>query len=187
MADSQTKPQVQINYPTRNIVVTGERVARLTQTAVRVSRLEQRLIQLSMAGSTQIREAIRRTSDSFDRAYSDFEAQLKAIENDLDMAGRSSGQRTRGKAKPQGTQKQILSRSGSAKGEAKAEVQPQASKQGGDQKIKAQRSENTPKPAEQKAKPQASKPEPKPAQPVPVVEPSPKEAAIAVPADLPSL
>jgi hypothetical protein len=116
MADNQSK-QPQINYPTRTIMVTGERVAVMTQMTVRVSRAEQRLVNLSMSGSPATRDSVKRASERLQRAMNAFDDEIKAVTDELEAAGRKSNQRRAGQPAP--TSKPVLARKKEAAVDAK--------------------------------------------------------------------
>lgn len=97
MADTQTNQQGNtplFQYPSRTIVITGERVARMVQAAVRVSRIEQRFVQLSMARPAQS-DAARRAMERFNQASNQLESELTQIEKEMESASRA-GQERRG-------------------------------------------------------------------------------------------
>jgi len=174
MTETQSK-QPQINYPTRTILVTGERVAMMTQMTVRVSRAEQRLVNLSMSGAPTTRDAVRRASERLLRAMHAFDDEIKEVSDELEAAGRTSNQRRR-PAPP--ASKPVLARNK----ETKTDLSQQAPKptqavpqqQGKKQKASEQRQPN------EKAAPQQQQPKPKPAAAAAAAEATPAELSEAV-------
>lgn len=176
MADNQSK-QPQINYPTRTIMVTGERVAVMTQMTVRVSRAEQRLVNLSMSGSPATRDSVKRASERLQRAMNAFDDEIKAVTDELEAAGRKSNQRRAGQPSP--TSKPVLAR----KKEAAVDAKPAgaAPKESAPKGGKQQNAQTQPKPQggqKQKQEPAAqassttvAAPAPASAQPQPQPQP----------------
>lgn len=118
MADTPNQPgQFAPNLPQKKITITGESSARMFQNTVRVSRLEQRSIQLAMAPAA-VRDAGRRVMDRMHSALSAFEAELAAIEKDIEATGRSNGQRN-----GQRPQRQTLTRNDKAPNNAQGKPQ----------------------------------------------------------------
>lgn len=118
MADTPNQPgQFAPNLPQKKITITGESSARMFQNTVRVSRLEQRSIQLAMAPAA-VRDAGRRVMDRMHSALSAFEAELAAIEKDIEATGRSNGQRN-----GQRPQRQTLTRNDKAPNNAQSKPQ----------------------------------------------------------------
>lgn len=118
MADTPNQPgQFAPNLPQKKITITGESSARMFQNTVRVSRLEQRSIQLAMAPAA-VRDAGRRVMDRMHTALSAFEAELAAIEKDIEATGRSNGQRNGPRQ-----QRQTLSRNDKAPNNAQGKPQ----------------------------------------------------------------
>lgn len=95
MADTpiqtNNQPQPIISFPTRNITITGEYSARMVQSAVRVSRLEQRAIQLAMA-PPHVRDAGRRAMDRLHAAQNAYESELADIEKQIAATSRNGNQ-----------------------------------------------------------------------------------------------
>lgn len=118
---AETQMTNQPSYPQRVIYITGERVARLTKDAIRVSRIEQRLLQLNMSNSSQHSNTVDRVNEAFTRAFSTFEAELKSIEKEMAITGRNDNQRTRTKGKPQTAPAPNLSKGKSQKANAKSQ------------------------------------------------------------------
>lgn len=92
MADKPNQPN--ITLPQRTITITGEHSARMVQNTVRVSRIEQRAIQIAMAPPA-IRDAGRRAMDRFAQATSQFEAELAQIEKEMEASGRNNNSNRR--------------------------------------------------------------------------------------------
>ncbi|MAG64954.1 MAG: hypothetical protein CMK74_03650 [Pseudomonadales bacterium] len=86
MADDRNNQVV--GYPTREIRVTGERCASMVHTTVAVSRFEIQLVNMSMAGASNMRDAVRKSSDRFKRALEAFEAELRECQRELDLASK---------------------------------------------------------------------------------------------------
>jgi hypothetical protein len=129
MADNQNH-LANFQFPTRNIIITGERVARMTSTTVRVSRLEQQFLNMSMSTAPKVRDTVSRVSDRYNQAFARFEAELKEIESDLasdnrgDKRGRQSNQPDRNKSRP------AVSRDQSSRDPKAGALSPSASSQG---------------------------------------------------------
>lgn len=208
MADNQNQ-QPTFQFPTRNIIITGERVARMTTATVRVSRLDQRLVQMSMASAPAARDAVSQASDRYNQAFSQFEAALKQIESDLENSNRSNQRRRSGNPSDSSGKRPTLSRDQSSR-DAKANGSSQpaggqnnakngngkpasSGKPHGEQQTKGQRDScNGPKagaqkPAENNRAAQTPKAETVPS-PAPVLESTPVAAEpVAAPASLQSL
>lgn len=86
MADDRNN--VVVGYPTREIRVTGERCASMVHTTVAVSRFEIQLVKMSMSSATNMRDAVRKSSDRFKRALDAFESELRECQRDLDLASK---------------------------------------------------------------------------------------------------
>lgn len=113
MADAPAQPnQFNLNLPTRTITITGESSARMVQNTVRISRLEQRSIQLAMA-TPAIRDAGRRAMDRLHAAQNAFELELANVEKEIEATNRSNSQR-----RPARAQRPTLSRSTQQGGDA---------------------------------------------------------------------
>lgn len=93
MAEKSNQPN--ITLPQRTITITGEYSARMCQNTVRVSRIEQRAIQIAMAPPA-IRDAGRRAMDRFAQATAQFESELAQIERDLEASSRGGNRRRNG-------------------------------------------------------------------------------------------
>ena len=114
MAETQSNQQGNaptLQYPSRTIIITGERVARMLQASVRVSRIEQRFVQLSMAKPQQS-TAARKAIDRFNQACTQLEQELGHIENEMEAASRAGQDRrsNSGKSEPRRENRQTLSR-----------------------------------------------------------------------------
>lgn len=88
MAEAQNNAVV--GYPTREIRITGERVAQMLHTVIQVSRFEQKLIDLTMKGRRESRPLVKSASERFSRALNSLEDELKEAERELAMAARAS-------------------------------------------------------------------------------------------------
>ncbi|MFL1449126.1 hypothetical protein ACI77O_12095 [Pseudomonas tritici] len=91
MADKPTSHQN--NTPSfapasRTVVITGERVARVVQLATRVSRMEQRFVQLTMARPA-IADKARRAMERFHHAANQMESEIGQIEKELEASTRA--------------------------------------------------------------------------------------------------
>ena len=93
MAEKSNQPN--ITLPQRTITITGEYSARMCQNTVRVSRIEQRAIQIAMAPPA-IRDAGRRAMDRFAQATAQFESELAQIERELEASSRGGSRRRNG-------------------------------------------------------------------------------------------
>ncbi len=126
--------QPNITLPQRTITITGEYSARMVQNTVRVSRIEQRAIQIAMAPPA-IRDAGRRAMDRFAQATSQFESELAQIEKELEASGRNSNRRRTNGQERRDDQRQPLTRNNSAANNSQAQKQtqpkPVATSQGG--------------------------------------------------------
>lgn len=147
MAEEKSTPQA--NYPTREIRVTGERVGSMVALTIATSRLEQSLIQMSMSNSPSIRRAHREANEIFQRAFNQFEDNLRDAQKVLDQAGRGGNQQSRrnvGRAQPQGQ--------GQRQQPAKAQTSA-APKQAAEQKpaVKQAAEKNAPAPQQAAAAP----------------------------------
>lgn len=123
MAEASTQSnQFNPNLPTRNITITGESSARMVQNTVRISRLEQRSIQIAMA-TPAVRDAGRRAMDRLQAALSALESELTQVEKEIEATNRNSSQRRAPRA-----ERPTLSRNTQPKGDAasKAAGQPSA-------------------------------------------------------------
>lgn len=93
MADANTQSnQFNPNLPTRTITITGESSARMVQNTVRISRLEQRSIQIAMA-TPAVRDAGRRAMDRLQAALSALESELTQVEKEIEATNRNGNQR----------------------------------------------------------------------------------------------
>ncbi|KQW19817.1 MULTISPECIES: hypothetical protein [Pseudomonas] len=123
MAEASTQSnQFNPNLPTRNITITGESSARMVQNTVRISRLEQRSIQIAMA-TPAVRDAGRRAMDRLQAALSALESELTQVEKEIEATNRNSSQRRAPRA-----ERPTLSRNSQPNGDAasKATGQPSA-------------------------------------------------------------
>lgn len=77
-----------VGYPTREIRITGERVAQMLHTVIQVSRFETKLIELTMKGKRESRALVRSASERFSRALNSLEDELKEAERELAIAAR---------------------------------------------------------------------------------------------------
>lgn len=101
MAEAQSSTPV-VGYPTREIRITGERVALMFHTCIRVSRFEQSLVSMVMAGNNTTRASVKAAAERFNRALTHFEEELKEAERELNNASRPSNRsRTNQDSKPQ--------------------------------------------------------------------------------------
>jgi hypothetical protein len=174
MADTQQQ-QPSIQLPTRVITITGERVARLTSTTIRVSRIEQKFLNMSMSTAPRVRDAVGRVSDRYNQAFARFEAELKEIEGDLENSnrdgnngGRRGNQSDRGNQRPAGNKGQVSRDAKTAgqsqannnpgKGQATAQQPPKG--QDGGRKPKAEAGQASAPTPEAKSQKDASKPAP---------------------------
>lgn len=129
MAEKPNQPN--INLPQRTITITGEHSARMCQNTVRVSRIEQRAIQIAMAPPA-IRDSGRRAMERFAQAINHFEAELTQIERDIEASSRggNGGKRRRNGEQQRGNdQRQNQGRDnnpGTGAPAAKATVTPSA-------------------------------------------------------------
>lgn len=103
MADNQDQ-QPRFALQTRNITVTGERVARMLTATVRVSQMDQKIVQMSMSNAPNVRDSVSRLSNEYHQAFSQFEDSLRNIEKQLEASrndrGRNKGNAPRADAKP---------------------------------------------------------------------------------------
>jgi hypothetical protein len=144
MADTPNQTNhFNLNLPTRNITITGESSARMVQNALRVSRLEQRSIQIAMAAPA-IRDAGRRAMERLQTAQKAFEAELAQVEKEIEATSRSGGQRRNNRperqtlsrnqqrnSEVQSTLPQSREQQAQATGKASAKAQTQPQKQNG--------------------------------------------------------
>lgn len=191
MAEQQAKHEPQMSYPTREIIVTGERVATMVHTTILVSRLEQRMLSLSMSGAAEARNVVRRNSQRFMDALNAFEVEMRAIQNEVEQAGRRTGQR---RTNRQAEAKPVLSRNSGSQSSDAAAPKAQAPKaQQGQQKQSNPGAQHRParEAAQAQANNAAAVPAPETAveaaASTPVAAPQPAVQASAVPADLQSL
>lgn len=113
MADANTQSnQFNPNLPSRTITITGESSARMVQNTVRISRLEQRSIQIAMA-TPAIRDAGRRAMDRLQAALSALESELTQVEKEIEATNRNSNQRRSNRV-----QRPTLSRNAQPSGDA---------------------------------------------------------------------
>lgn len=131
MAEKSNQPN--ITLPQRTITITGEYSARMCQNTVRVSRIEQRAIQIAMAPPA-IRDAGRRAMDRFAQATAQFESELAQIERELEASSRGGNRRRNGaqargneQRQNQGRDNAAASASTPAKAAAKPTAKPAAS------------------------------------------------------------
>lgn len=118
MADTPAQPgQFAPNLPQKKITITGESSARMFQNTVRISRLEQRSIQIAMAPA-HIRDAGRRAMDRLQAALNAFEAEVASIEKDVEATGRDNNKRN-----SQRQQRPTLSRADKAPSNAQGKPQ----------------------------------------------------------------
>lgn len=113
MADANTQSnQFNPNLPTRTITITGESSARMVQNTVRISRLEQRSIQIAMA-TPAVRDAGRRAMDRLQAALSALESELTQVEKEIEATNRNGNQRRTARV-----QRPTLSRNNQPSGDA---------------------------------------------------------------------
>ncbi|HBO2935029.1 TPA: hypothetical protein L4R50_000023 [Pseudomonas aeruginosa] len=137
MAEKPNQPN--INLPQRTITITGEHSARMCQNTVRVSRIEQRAIQIAMAPAA-IRDSGRRAMERFAQAINHFEAELSQIERDIEASSRGgnggkrrrNGEQQRGseQRQNQGRDNNAAAGAASAKATAKPSAKPAAPAKG---------------------------------------------------------
>jgi|AZIJ01.1.fsa_nt_gi hypothetical protein len=123
MAENQNA-QINMNFPSRNILITSERVARMAQMTIMVSRLDQRLTHLALSGTSQNRASFRKASESFNRIVENLEAELKALDKEIGGSSRGTQRRSRGN----GSVQPAPSPTGSQQKSSKAPKTPQPKK-----------------------------------------------------------
>lgn len=123
--------------PTKTVVITGERVARIFQLTTRVSRMEQRFVGLSMARPA-ISDKARRAMDRFNHAATQFASEIEQIEKELEAAGRPDAQNAGGRGQRGGAR-----RGGGGNTQQQPQKQPAKAKQ---QKPAGQQQDQRPQP-----------------------------------------
>jgi hypothetical protein len=96
MAEQQSIPEV--GYPTREIRITGERVALMFHTCIRVSRFEKSVVAMAMNGNRDARALVKAATERFNRAISNFEDELREAEKEIKAASQPSNRNNSGKA-----------------------------------------------------------------------------------------
>ncbi|MCF5374477.1 hypothetical protein [Pseudomonas syringae] len=187
MADNQDQ-QPRFVLPTRTITITGERCARMLSTTVRVSQMDQKLVQMSMSNAPNVRDLVSRAADQYHQAFSHFEETLKNIEKQLEN---SRNDRTRSKSKaPRAEAKPVLSRDPGKrqdKGQQNNNQQGKATPQSGGAGPAIATSETKSRGAQQPAQGK----QPKPAgergkTPTPDAAPAPAAETVSAPAPAPT-
>ncbi|MPQ69423.1 hypothetical protein [Pseudomonas sp. MWU12-2323] len=201
MADNQNQ-QPSFQFPTRSIIITGERVARMTTATVRVSRIDQRIVQMSMGTSPATRDTVRRASDDYNQAFAMFEASLKELEKVLDGTNKPNKERRREERRrdnqsDSSDKRPTLSRDPSSSGaKANSPTQPAGgqsnAKTGNGKPVSSGKARGEQQPKGQSdngaaSKAEAQKPaEASHAQPTPKTEPAPAAAPAPAPVPIPA-
>lgn len=155
MADDRNN--LVVGYPTREIRVTGERCASMVHTTVAVSRFEIQLVNMSMSSATNMRDAVRKSSDRFKRALDAFESELRECQRDLDQASKRKRPANR---KPSGGPAQRPAQEQTVRPEAKQQSSATAQNKPATQAKKADQNQQgkTAAPQKQSPKPAAAQP-----------------------------
>lgn len=80
MADERTN---EARHPTREVRVTGERSATLVGMAIQASRFDLTILQMKMAGSPETRSRANAAAERFERALSNFDAEMREVNKEL--------------------------------------------------------------------------------------------------------
>jgi len=115
-----------VGYPTREIRITGERVAQMVHTVIQVSRFEKKLIELTMNGRRETRSLVRSASERFNRALTALENELKEAERELAIAQRPADRNSKPAGKANQGQNGKTTRTPAAPATPKQETQPTA-------------------------------------------------------------
>lgn len=168
MADTRS---TEIKVPTKEIRITGERTATLVGLAIQASRIDTSILSMKMAGPDTRRRA-NEASERWERAVSQFEAEMREVRIDLDLTRTAPRQAIRAAQKAEAKEKgpQVAqAKSKPAKQNRKKKGTPQAQGQGGAAK--------QPQPAAAKGNSQQQKPASTTDKtPTPAAEPAAAEA-----------